>query len=187
MTRPDLPPKTVRRLRRLRSTGRFDSLIPFWKHRTDPSTAKGWILPDGTAVSIGCWHYEWILANRERIAAVGARLAGIPPQEEPVRIAAVQGGCFRVNYDLRHGGLTIEGLESRFGGLVRDAVFVSVVESLDQIGTLRLILFDDTVTSVRHRLEVSLSSLGTSLERLRAVDGLLRSIPPETRPPPTDR
>ena len=173
MTAPEIPPQISQRLAGLRTTGRFDALEPLWRRRTDPYTSKAWVLPDGRAVGLDSWHYEWILANSKTAEAFGVDLGALPREETPIRIAAVKAGFFRVNYELRDGHLTIEGLESRVTPLIRDALEVILLESLDQIGTVTIHLFDDTVATLRERQNVSLAMLTSTIERLYAVDRVL--------------
>jgi hypothetical protein len=169
----ELPSQTRQRLADLRASGRFDALTPLWRHRTDPYTSKAWVLPDGRAVSLHCWHYEWILANQPTAEAFGMSFGGLPRAEAPVRIAAVKAGFFRVNYELRDGHLTIEGLESRLTPRIRDALELILLENLDQVGTLTIHRFDDMVTTLRHRVEVALGQLPSTNDRLQVVARLL--------------
>lgn len=165
-----LPPDTARRLQELRETGRFAALVPFGRYRTDQHTAKAWILPDGRAISIDRWHFEWILANRDLAGSFGVDLEGICLEETPVRVAAVQAGFFRLNYQLRDGQLTVEGVESRLTEAIRQALFVVLAGNLEQLGAVFIHLFDDHVRSVTQRIALPLGTLHDRGRQLAAVE-----------------
>jgi len=165
-----LPPETVRRLHVLWETGRFAGLLPFGSYRTDRCTAKAWIVPDGQAISIDRWHYEWILANRDLAASFGVDLEGIPPEETPVRVAAVRAGFFRLNYQLRDGHLTVEGVAFRLTTAVREALFVVLLENLAQLGAVSIHLFDANVLKVTNRIILPLAMLDDLDRQLTAVE-----------------
>lgn len=172
-----LPPQTIRRLQALRDTGRFTALVPFGSYRTDKHTAKAWILPDGRPIAIDRWHYEWILANRDLAASFGIDLEGIPLEETPVRVAAVRAGFFRLNYQIRDGQLTVEGLASRLTAALREALFVVLVENLEQLGAVHIHLFDDHVLSVAQRVALPLATLEDPRRQLAAVEQFCGLVP----------
>lgn len=170
---PDhLPPEVAAWVRRTRETGRYDTLEPMWLHRSDRYAAKGWVLPDGRPVLIDCWHFEWILRQRELVERFGVDLQDIPPVEDPVRHAAVKAGFWRINYVIRSGELVFEGLASRLTREVTESLGLIVLESLEQVGQLHLCCFDDTVRSVTRQESMTLVSLGSD-EKIAAVGRLL--------------
>ena len=168
-----LPPAAEQWLIERRATGNFAGLTTLATHRSDRYTAKAWILPDGRAVAIDGWHYEWILAHRAQLQReLGLDLSAIPPSEDPIRRAAVKAGFFRANYLYRAGELTFEGLESRQSLAVREAMGVIALESLRAIDRLQLYLFDDDISVVSGSHSLRLVTLDTA-ERVTAILQLL--------------
>jgi len=174
-THPPPPPPTWidRRIDTLRATGRFRGLVPLCRHHSDRYSAKAWVLPDGTGLSLDRWHFEWILANQPIGESFGIDFTTLPRDEEFVRIAAVKAGFFRVNYEYRNSLLTIEGLASRLDTPVREALELILLESLDALGGVTIHRFDAAVTSFEACGDRGLGLLSSRSERLEAIGRLL--------------
>ena len=167
----------------LLSQQRFDLLRPkdlflemknVSTYKTDALTSKMWILPDGKVVSLGEWHYRWVMANKARLAKYGLDVTKLPDDETAVRVASIKAGLFRVNYEHGNGSITIEGLKNKKNRLVKDAIFVIVMENLNAIDRVKITLFDDHAKKVIQSDEVAIFSYHTDEEKLSALDDILR-------------
>lgn len=170
----------------LRRLPRFAALRRPGTYRSDHLTSKMWILPDGGIVSIDCWHFRWILSNAAVVGRFGLDVASLPDEEDPVRIAAVRAGFFRVNYDLRYGRLTVEGLLDRCHEPIRQALFVLFAENVDQVGWLVITLFTPAVDAISVRHETCWSGTPAA-QRDRFLEELISAGPDAGIPAPRGR
>lgn len=141
-------------------------------YRSDKLTSKMWILPDGETKSISSWHYKWLLNNKEVAAKFGIDVSSLPDDETPVRIAAIKAGFFRVNFEMRNGSLTIEGLGNKFHKKIKDAIFMLVLENSINIGHFNIHLFNEDVTSMVLNKSIPLFKYNDD-EKLMALDGII--------------
>lgn len=123
-------------------------LKPLGSYRSDPYTSKAWILPDGQAISIDRFHYQWILANGPLVREFGLRVEELLHEEDPVRIAAIKAGFYRVNFQIRDGHLTIEGVRTRHHQAIKEAIRELLQSNEKQLGRVTVNLFNDTVDAV---------------------------------------
>lgn len=156
----------------LRGLDLFREMKTLGSYRTDTLTAKMWILPNGEVKSINKWHYKWILDNKELAGRYGIDVDSLPDDETPVRIEAIKAGFFRVNYEVRNGALTIEGLANKFHKKIKDAIFMLVMENSGHIGYFNLNLFNEDVTSTVVSKSIPLFRYDDE-EKLMALDGII--------------
>ena len=155
-------------------TSRTASPRSLHEHRTDRWSAKAWIQPDGTATLIDSLHYRWILKHGKQLTEqFGLDLNDVPKREEPIRIAAVRAGFFRVNYKIATGSITFEGLKSRLSPKVREALFTLGEQSIGRISDVNIHLFDDEVRSAIFRGTENLAAIEGINQKLVSFDQLL--------------
>jgi hypothetical protein len=150
-------------------------LRPFARQRTDHRTSKVWVLPDGEAVSLDRWHFQWILANPDTVGRFGLDVTSLPYVEDPVRIAAIQAGFVRINYVFQTATVIVEAVVGRFQGAVARAVLHVLVENLAEIDRVRMNLFDDAVTRVVEQVDLELFTIpGPDARREKLVHHFAR-------------
>lgn len=168
--------KINQRYQSLKSLDLFEGMKPLSSYNSDKLTAKMWIFPDGKVKSISGWHYQFIMNNSEKFAVkYGINVAHIPAtpeNEQPIRIAAIKAGFFRVNYEIRSGALTIEGLGSKFHKKIKDAIFMLVMDNMEQIGYFNINLFNDKVDGFVLQKSIPLFKYNTE-EKFAALDGII--------------
>ena len=155
------------------SSALLSEVKKFDSYKTDPLTAKMWILPDGKPVALDQWHYRWILANKDRVAKFGLDTTGLPDDEDTVRKAALQKGFFRVNYERNIGHLVIEGVKMKLTRNVKDAAFMIVMDNLRSIDRVTLNLMNDTITHLVWNKTATLFSISDEGEKLEAFEKVL--------------
>lgn len=164
--------KYQERYESLKGNELFKEMKTLGSYRTDKLTAKMWILPNGEVKSINKWHYKWILDNKELASRYGVDTDSLPDEENPVRIAAIQAGFFRVNFEIRNGALTIEGLANKFHKKIKDAIFMLVMENSGYIGYFNIHLFNEDVSSMVMNKSIPLFRYDDQ-EKLMALDGVI--------------
>lgn len=154
----------------------FEGMKSLTSYKSDQLTAKMWILPDGSVKSISGWHYKWIINNKDELTRKYNLKLDIPESdyenEQIVRIATIKNGFFRVNYEVRNGSLTIEGLANKFGKRIKDAIFMLVMENMNQIGYFNINLFNDNVDSMVLSKSIPLFRYNDQ-EKLSALEGII--------------
>ena len=128
-------------LRRLRAGVRKTKGLG--KYRSDGFTSKMWILPDGRPVSIGSLHFRWLQTNPNVALEFGLELASLPDDDTAIRLAALNRGFVRVNYEIRYGRLTVEANSRFWTSRIKDAVFVIIARNLDALDSMQARLLDD--------------------------------------------
>jgi hypothetical protein len=119
----------------------------FSTFKTTSTTTKLWILPDGSPVALDCFHYQWLLQNREQVRQFGFDVESVKQEEQPLRLAALRYGFRRVNYEHPTGRLTVEANEHLWDDRATDAAFMIVLVNLDQIDHFTLsLLNNDEIT-----------------------------------------
>jgi len=113
-------------------------------YKSDGKTSKMWILPDGKTVALkNLWHYNWILDNKTFLKTkYKVDFAKIVPDEQPIRVHAINNGFFRVNYEHNGGTLTVEGNYSHFTKRIKDSIFMIVADNLDYIDNINVTLMN---------------------------------------------
>jgi hypothetical protein len=111
---------------------------------------KAWILPNGEVQQLGgTWHHEWLADNRDVAKKFG--LDKVPQFQgndiEGVREAALQKGFVRVNFGVNNGLLTIEG-RAKDWRKIRPAMEQLVEKNLDDVYSVKVLLFDDKIAKV---------------------------------------
>lgn len=175
-----LQSKIQERYESLKGSPLFEAMKSLTSYKSDKLTAKMWILPDGSVKSISGWHYQWIIDNREELSRkYGLKTDDIPASywsnsadEQVIRIAAVKSGFFRVNYEIRNGALTIEGCANKFGKRIKDAIFMLVMENMEQIGYFNINLFNDKVDSLLISKSIPLFQY-SGQDKFSALDGII--------------
>jgi hypothetical protein len=158
----------------MRESELFSEMKAVSSYKTDELTSKMWILPDGKPISLNQWHYRWLQSNPKTAMKYGLDMKKLPDEEQPVRIAALKNGFFRVNYERNTGSMTIEGLSSKFHKKIKDAIFVIAIDNLESIDRLKLNLLDNTVTKLVRSDEVTLFTYRNDDDKLSAVEDILR-------------
>ena len=72
--------------------------------RTTPFTSKMWIDPTGRIIPLSTYHYKYFRDN----PGEAAKYEIVYVEEIPTRLAALQKGFIRANYERKNGKLTIE-------------------------------------------------------------------------------
>jgi hypothetical protein len=172
--------KHIERYEYLKDLNILEGVKSFASSRTDKLTSKMWILPDGTAKNISGWHYQWILDNRDKLQEkYGLDISHLPAEyyantgkETEIRIAAIKSGFIRVNYEIRNGNLTLEGLASKYTKKIKDTVFMLILDNINDIGTININLFNDAVSSIVVNKSIPLFKYGKD-EKFDALDGVI--------------
>jgi hypothetical protein len=164
--------KYKQRYESLKGLSLFAEMKTLGSYKSDTLTSKMWILPNGEVKSISGWHYKWILNNKTIAAKYGIDTSNLPDDETPVRIAAIKAGFFRINFEIRNGALTIEGLAGKYHKKIKDAVFMLILENSINIGYFNLNLFNDDVTSTVVSKSIPLFKYDDD-EKLMALDGII--------------
>jgi len=160
----------------LRESKLFSELKAVASHKTDLLTSKMWILPDGKPVSLDQWHYRWLQNNPKIALKHKLDVKTLPDEEQPVRVAALKKGFFRVNYERNSGTITIEGIAAKMHKKIKDAIFVIVIDNLKSIDRLRINLMDvkeEELILIRSD-EVTLFTYRNDEDKLSAVEDILR-------------
>ena len=113
-------------------------------------TSKMWILPDGKAVSIGQQHYQWLQGHPQVAAKFNLDVAALPDDDNAVRLAAINKGFVRVNYDYRGGRLTVEANRRYWTSKIKDAIFVLVADNVGAVDNMVVNLLNDTAMVAQH-------------------------------------
>lgn len=158
----------------LRESKLFAEMKAVSSYKTDTLTSKMWILPDGKPVSLKEWHYRWLQSNPKIALKYGLDMKKLPDEEQPVRVAALKHGFFRVNYEHNTGTITIEGIAAKMHKKIKDAIFVIAIDNLESIDRLRINLMDATVTKLIRSDEVTLFTYRNDEDKLSAVEDILR-------------
>jgi hypothetical protein len=115
-------------------------------------TSKMWILPNGKIVHTrGRMHFKWALENKKMLYddfKIDIRDMEYDDGEEIVRKKLVSQGMFRVNYEQRNGGITIEGVKGRFNKKIKDSIFYMVLEHSEKIYQMTITLFNENISKV---------------------------------------
>lgn len=160
----------------LKGSSLFEGMKSLSSYKSDKLTAKMWILPDGSVKSISGWHYQWIINNKDNLTKKYGLNLDIPESEyeneQVVRISAIKSGFFRVNYEVRNGSLTIEGLGDKFGKRIKDAIFMLVMENMEQIGYFNINLFNSKVDSLVFSKSIPLFRYNDQ-DKLSALEGII--------------
>ena len=136
----DSPNISAGYLRRLRAGVRKTKSLG--TYRSDGFSSKMWILPNGKPVSITDLHYRWLQQNPEVALRFGLDLAALPNDDTTIRIAALNRGFVRVNYEINHGRLTIEANARHWTPRIKDAIFVVISGNLDAVDSMKVHLLN---------------------------------------------
>jgi len=94
---------------------------------------KFWLSPDGRLIPLsGLWHYQWALRHQ---ADHGVDL-GDETEEQPIRLRMLAAGWWRLNFDRKTCGLTVEGDSAWLNEEIRRVVneFIQVnAEALNRV------------------------------------------------------
>lgn len=171
-----LESKILQRYNSLKNLDLFEGMKQLSSYKSDKLTSKMWILPNGSVKSIGGWHYQWIMDHAEEYSKkYGLDVEGVsaaPDNEQIIRIAAIKAGFFRVNYEIRNGSLTIEGCANKFNKQIKDAIFMLVMDNMNQIGYFNLNLFNDRVDGLLLSKSIPLFQYSDQ-EKFNALDGII--------------
>lgn len=158
----------------LRESKLFSELKAVASHKTDLLTSKMWILPDGKPVSLDQWHYRWLQNNPKIALKYGLDVKTLPDEEQPVRVAALKKGFFRVNYEYNSGTITIEGLSSKYHKKIKDAIFVIAIDNIRSIDRMKLTLMNETLTKITREEEATLFTYRSEEEKLAAIEDIIK-------------
>lgn len=158
----------------LRESKLFAEMKAVSSYKTDTLTSKMWILPDGKPVSIKEWHYRWLQSNPKIALKYGLDVKALPDEENPVRVAALKKGFFRVNYEHNTGTITIEGLSSKYHKKIKDAIFVIAIDNIGSIDRMKLTLMNETLTKIIRSDEVTLFTYRSEEEKLAAIEDIIK-------------
>jgi hypothetical protein len=140
------------------------------KYRAGLFYWKAWLLPDGRVVSCDGFHQRWLHVNLKNLpAGLQKQLAdlGNESSEQADRLAALDHGFFRINYNYNRGWLTIEG-DSRFlNQQAKKSLFDFVKTNISNIVGVTMSLFNQG--RFHDTKEVKLFMLNSDEERLRAL------------------
>jgi hypothetical protein len=118
--------------------------------------SKAWILPDGTPVQLGGqWHHDFINESPEL-----RKKYDLPVDDntEQNRIEALKAGFVRVNWADASGRMTIEAREKDWPRQ-RDAVRSMVERNASKIDAIKVYLFNDSVSDIKHSDDVKVMTL----------------------------
>ena len=102
-------------------------------------TEKFWVSPNGRFIPLkGLWHYQWALRHQ---VDHGIDL-GSETQEQPIRLRMLSGGWWRINFDRKSCGLTVEGDVAGINEEVRRAVNEFVEGNAGVLNRVRINLLD---------------------------------------------
>ena len=115
----------------------------FCDYKSDSKTSKVWIMPDGEVYSLDTMHHRWIFQNLQLLKdQYRVDFSKFHPDDESVRLEALNNGFVRINYQHGTGTLTIESNARRFDDLIRSAVRFVVANSASLIDSIRVHLLN---------------------------------------------
>lgn len=106
---------------------------------------KAWVLPNEKVVNLkGQWHYEWALANRKLVEKFGVSPEVLDTGEDtPIRLACLNRGFIRINYEGRGAHCVIEASKNKFNRKKADTLFMVVLNNIRWIDRITVSLLDD--------------------------------------------
>lgn len=136
---------------------------------------KRWILPNGDVEELGSeFHYSYLLNNRKIVKKYKIDISSM--RETPIRIEALKSGLFRVNQEKRSGQFVIEGCQKHFNRNVKDAIIELVSYTSGMINTIKINLYNDTVTSMKKTATSNVASFD-KIERVEHIPFITESLP----------
>jgi hypothetical protein len=103
---------------------------------------KFWLSPEGRVIPLsGLWHYQWALRHR----ADHHVDLGDETEEQPIRLRMLAAGWWRLNFDRKTCGLTVEGDSAWLNEGVRRAVNEFIRVNAGTLNRVRIHLLDDQV------------------------------------------
>ncbi|MDB6175058.1 MAG: hypothetical protein JWL59_4369 [Chthoniobacteraceae bacterium] len=114
-------------------TPRFDG------YRTDALCSKAWILPDLIIIPLKQMHFRWILEHHVMLSQrYQIDFSGLPAEEQPVRLHALNHGFVRVNYERNRGRLTVEANTAFLGLDLQNVIAGLITGNIDLIDNVRV-------------------------------------------------
>lgn len=170
LTRPIASVNVTKYIMNLADYRKYSALSPFFETLHDISNAplseafdqgeglfvpgkicKAWVLPDNRVVNLkGQWHYEWALSNRKLVEGFGVAPEVLDTRADtPIRLACLNCGFVRINYEGRGAHCVIEASYKKFNRKKSDTLFMVVLNNIQWIDRITVSLLDEEGRTVK--------------------------------------
>lgn len=116
----------------------------FSNHATTRLTSKMWITPEGKGINLNGFHQDWILKNKDNIIKKYPIKLPKTYDETAIRLAAINVGFFRINYEINNGHMIVEGNTKFFNKIIKDEIFMIIAKNRKSIDNISIIIMNDT-------------------------------------------